>query len=205
MLRRLLDILVALFALLISSPLLAVLGVAVRVDSPGPAFYGGRRVGKDGRVFKLWKLRSMAADADRAGPGVTAKHDLRITRVGRFLRQTKLDELPQMWNLLVGDLTLVGPRAETPELVERYTPDQKWILSVTPGLTSPGTLFYATEQEDSFPVNVPAEDYYLQQLLDRKLQIDREYLESRSMLSDLRVVFRTVRHVLRALAGRSAR
>jgi lipopolysaccharide/colanic/teichoic acid biosynthesis glycosyltransferase len=147
----------------------------------------------------------MVADADRVGPDVTAKHDQRITRVGRFLRRTKLDELPQLWNLLVGDLTLVGPRAETPDLVERYTPGQRWILSVKPGLTSPGTLYYATEQEDSFPVDMPAEEYYLQHLLGRKLEIDREYMRSRTALSDLKVLLATARHVLRSLIGRESR
>lgn len=203
MLRRLVDSLVALLALAISSPLLVILMVAVRLDSPGGAFYGGRRVGKDGRVFKLWKLRSMTFDADRMGPGVTAKHDQRITRVGHFLRRTRLDELPQFWNLFVGDLTLVGPRAEAPELIERYTPAQRWILSVKPGLTGPGTLFYATVQEDSFPTDVPAEEYYLRHLLDRKLQIDREYLESRTPQSDVKIVVRTIRYVLTALMGSS--
>jgi len=204
MIRRLVDVLVALAALLIIGPVVLVLALAVRLGSPGPAFFGGPRVGKGGRTFRLWKLRTMVANAYNMGPSITAKDDSRITRLGSFLRVTRLDELPQFWNLLVGDLTLIGPRAEDPEVFERYTPDQRWILSVKPGLTGAGTIFYAMHQEDALPKGELTEEYYLERLLEDKLRIDREYLKHQTAWSDLGILLRTGWYAVTTLLRRRA-
>jgi len=204
MIRRLVDVLVAIAALVLAGPLVVVLALAVRLQSPGPAFYGGPRVGKGGRPFKLWKLRTMVSDAYLMGPGITAKGDPRITRIGEFLRGARLDELPQFWNLLVGEVTLIGPRAEDPKILERYTPEQRWILSVKPGLTGPGTIFYAMNQEDTLPKGESTEEYYLDRLLDKKLRIDREYLEHQTLWSDIGILLRTGWYAVSTLFRRRA-
>ena len=201
MMRRFTDVLVALLVLIVASPLFAVLCVAIPIDSPGSPFYGGRRVGRDGRLFRMWKFRTMVANADAVGPGITGARDPRITRLGAFLRATKLDELPQCWNLLTGEMTLVGPRAEVPDIVARYTPEQREILSALPGITGPGQIYYTTDQADAIPEGVNADDFYVEHLLGPKLEIDRAYLRSRSPWTDAKIVFETIGLVLRSVAG----
>ena len=122
--RRLFDIVFALMALAVLSPVILMITLAVFVSSPGNPFYGGRRAGKDGRNFRMWKFRTMVNGAAKMGP-ITGKNDPRVTPLGRILRKTKLDELPQFFNLLLGDMTLVGPRPESPEIVALYTPTQR--------------------------------------------------------------------------------
>ena len=196
MLRRLVDVLTAILALVITGPLIILLALAVRLQSPGPAFFGGPRVGKDGRCFKLWKLRTMVSNAYKAGPNITSKDDPRITRLGASLREARLDELPQFWNLLVGDVTLIGPRAEDPEILERYPLEHRWILSVKPGLTGPGTIYYALHQEDTLPTGESTEEHYLGRLLDEKLTIDRDYLERQSAWTDLGILLQTAKYAV---------
>jgi lipopolysaccharide/colanic/teichoic acid biosynthesis glycosyltransferase len=204
MMRRAIDLLVAAIALPLAAPLGALLALAIRLDSPGNPLYGGWRVGKDGRRFRMWKFRTMVADADRVGPGITGKRDARITRVGALLRRTKLDELPQLINLLTGELTLVGPRAEVPDIVARFTPEQRAVLSVKPGITGPGQIFYTTDQADAIPEGVAADDYYVEHLLGPKIAIDLDYLRTRTVGSDLKMVGSTFGLMLRALLGRVA-
>ena len=204
MTRRLADLLAAVVALPLLAPVFLLVALAVRLDSRGNPFYGGRRVGKDGRVFRMWKFRTMVANADRIGPGITGKQDARVTRVGAFLRTTKLDELPQLINLLTGDLTLVGPRAEVPDIVARYTPAQREILTVKPGITGPGQIYYTTDQADAIPEGVAADDYYVEHLLDPKLAIDLAYIRHRTISSDVKILAETAGLVMRSLAGRRA-
>src|SRR5450759_1572319 len=123
--KRAIDLTLAIPGLILVSPLIAVAAAAVKLESRGPAFYHGLRMGRDGREFRIVKLRSMSAGADRIGPAVTSADDLRITRVGRVLRRTRLDELPQLWNVIWGEMSLVGPRPEYPEYVKLYTPEQR--------------------------------------------------------------------------------
>ena len=199
MLRRLCDIVVAALALIGLSPLLLALALAVRVDSAGPSLYRGWRIGRHGRRFRMWKFRTMVANADHIGPSITASKDPRVTRLGEFLRRTKMDELPQFWNLLVGDLTLVGPRPEAPDIVEIYTPEQRRVLNDKPGITGPTQLHYVTENTDLIPAGIPADKYYVQHLLDHKLQLDLRYSETRTAASDVRIVFETVLLVARSI------
>ena len=204
MIRRIVDLLVAFPALLLLAPVFLAVAVAIRLDSAGNPFYGGRRVGLLGRTFRMWKFRTMVADADRRGPGITANADPRITRLGAFLRRTKLDELPQFFNLLSGELTLVGPRAEVPDIVERYSEAQRAILEAKPGITGPGQIHYTTDQQQEIPAGVAADDYYVQHLLGPKLQIDLDYLRRRTWRSDLGIVWMTVRVMAAGLLGRGA-
>src|SRR4030042_5539903 len=145
MMKRLFDFSSALIGLIVLSPLLLITSVVIKLTSPGPIFHRGERVGLDGRLFYLYKFRTMVADAASMGPGITAQNDQRVTRTGRFLRATKIDELPQLINVLKGDMSLVGPRPEDPRYVEQYTPDEKQILKVRPGITSAASLTYRHE------------------------------------------------------------
>lgn len=195
--RRVLDITISAVALLVLLPLLIVIAVLVVVSSKGGALYGGMRVGRNGRLFRMWKFRTMMRDADRLGSGVPTQADPRITRIGHSLRKTKLDELPQFWNVLMGDMTLVGPRPEVMDALALYSPEQREILKHKPGLTSPGQIFYATNLEPLIPDGVDTSRFYVDQLLDHKLKIDFEYLARQTFLSDCRVVLDTAKYVLR--------
>ncbi|MGA2736248.1 MAG: sugar transferase [Bryobacteraceae bacterium] len=198
--RRFVDIIVAAMALALLSPLLAALMLAVFISSPGNPFYGGWRAGQNGRNFRMWKFRTMIANAAKMGP-ITGKNDPRVTPLGRILRKTKLDELPQFFNLLSGDMTLVGPRPESPEIVALYTPSQRVVLAVKPGLTGKVQLESGDESE-TIPEGVRALDYYLTHLMDRKLQMDLDYLRGRTVFTDIKVVLATAGLVFRAFAGR---
>lgn len=200
MIQRLVDILVASFVLVLLSPIFAFVSFIIVCGSPGNPFYGGWRIGKDGVRFRMWKFRTMVVGADRLGGSIAANGDPRITGIGSFLRTTKIDELPQFFNLLLGDLTLVGPRPEDPAIVEHYTAEQKQTLNVKPGITGPGQIYYTTDQVDSIPEGVSADQYYLEHLLDKKLRLDLDYLKLRTPLSDCRVVWQTIVLMARALA-----
>src|SRR6266446_3036452 len=168
--KRGFDLLVALLGLVVTSPIVAVAAVAARLDSPGPAFYSGPRVGRNGAVFRIHKLRTMAAGAEVRGPAVTAGDDPRITRVGRVLRRTKLDELPQLLNVVKGEMSLVGPRPEHPAYVEGYTAEQRRLLSVRPGMTGPAALAFIDEEETLRGLN--PEDRYVTDVMPQKLALE---------------------------------
>jgi len=192
--RRLIDIVASGAGLITLSPLFFLIGVWIKLDSPGTVFYRGLRMGKGGKLFRLYKFRTMGAHADRQGPGITAAGDTRITRVGRFLRRTKLDELPQLINVLKGEMSLVGPRPEDPRYAAGYTEEQKEILRFKPGITSAASLAYRNEE-----ALLTAEDWeqvYRDKILPDKLQIDLEYLRQRSVMKDIRLVFHTLARVL---------
>ena len=195
--RRVLDVVVAIIGLALTSPILIVAAIAVRMDSPGRALFGAPRIGRGGREFHMWKLRSMYTGSAAAGPPITAADDPRVTRTGRLLRKTKVDELPQLFNVLVGDMSVVGPRPEDPGIVLRYTPRQMETLRVRPGITGPGSLFYEREQVHTIPEDVPADEYYIEHLLGPKLDLELEYLENRTLGKDLRIIWETVAHLIR--------
>lgn len=198
--RRFIDIIVALLALAALSPLLIAVMLAVVISSPGNPFYGGWRAGKDGRNFRMWKFRTMVNGAAGMGP-ITGKNDSRVTPLGRILRKTKLDELPQFFNVLWGDMTLVGPRPESPEIVALYTPSQRVVLAVKPGVTGKVQLESGDESE-TIPEGVPAYDYYLTHLMDRKLCMDLDYLRGRTVFTDVKIVLGTAGLMFRAFARR---
>ncbi len=199
LLKRGLDIAVAGSVLSVVVPLVGVAGAAVKLDSPGPMFYRSRRVGQDGRPFDLLKLRTMsAAPAAQAGPQVTASTDARITRVGRWLRRTKLDELPQLWNVVIGDVSLVGPRPEAPRYVERYPAEYEEILRVRPGLTDRATLLYVDE-ESILGAAADPEAFYVAEVMPRKMALYRTYVQNPSLREDVSILTETGAKVLRRL------
>lgn len=204
--RRLVDAVVSASALLLLFPLMVAIGTGIVLDSPGNPFYRAWRVGKDGRKFRMWKFRTMATagSAWQRGPGITAKGDARITRLGRILRRSKLDELPQFLNVLAGQMTLVGPRPEAPDFVAFYDAGQREVLRVKPGVTGRVQIASA-EESDSIPEGVHPDHYYVANLMGPKLALDLNYLETRTAWSDVRIVLETVRMVARVMARMALR
>ncbi|MBV9447568.1 MAG: sugar transferase [Streptosporangiaceae bacterium] len=190
--RRAVDVCVAGIALVIAGPVIALLAAAVRLTSRGPAFYRQVRMGSSGRQFTILKLRSMVSGADRAGPLVTSRADSRVTKLGALLRAAKLDELPQLINVLRGDMTLIGPRPEVPRFIPCYDNHELDILTVRPGLTGPGQIFYTQVQQATDLDGVDPEEHYATCELHAKLAIDLDYLRRRSLRFDLLIVVRTI-------------
>lgn len=187
-LKRALDLAIAALLLLILAPLMLLLAAAVRYSSPGPALFRQQRVGRGGRLFWLYKFRTMRADP--SGPAITAAGDRRITPIGRWLRRSKLDELPQLLNVLRGEMSLVGPRPEVPRYVERYTPDQRAVLAVRPGITGPSQISFRDEERLLASAEKP-EAYYVDVLMPQKLAIDLQYVRHPSLTRDLQLLLRT--------------
>ena len=194
MAQRLFDLIPSLAGLLALSPLLLFLAVLIKLDSPGPVFYRARRVGRGGREFSLYKLRTMVDRADSAGPGITTSGDPRVTRIGRFLRRTKLDELPQLINVVRGEMSLVGPRPEDPRYVALYDRRQKRVLEVRPGLTSPASFHFRAEEELLAGENW--EETYIRDIMPRKIEMELEYLSRKTLGSDLGLILKTLAALL---------
>ena len=191
--RRVLDVIASAAGLLILSPLFAALALAVKLSSRGPVLHRGERVGRGGRPFFLFKFRSMRVG--ESGPAITRAGDPRVTAVGRVLRKSKLDELPQLINVLRGDMSLVGPRPEAPRYVALYDDAQRRILAARPGLTSPASLEYRAEEEQL--VGDDWERLYVETIMPAKLRIDLDYLGRRTLASDLRVIAATLAALFR--------
>jgi lipopolysaccharide/colanic/teichoic acid biosynthesis glycosyltransferase len=194
--KRLVDLALALPALATAAPLVAGLAALVRLTSPGPAFYVQTRVGRGQRPVRLFKLRSMRVDADRLGPHVTAAGDPRVTRLGAFLRRTKLDELPQLWNVVCGDMSLVGPRPEAERYVAQYRPEWLALLEVRPGITDLASLVFRDEESLLAGAN-DRERAYVEAILPAKLKLALEGVARSSLAYDLELLVRTVLVVLR--------
>jgi lipopolysaccharide/colanic/teichoic acid biosynthesis glycosyltransferase len=186
------DVTISFFGLLFLTPLFIYIAFSIKRDSPGPVFFRGPRVGRGRKVFQILKFRTMFERADSyTGPRVTAKGDSRITTIGRWLRDTKLNELPQLWNVLVGEMSLVGPRPEDPEVAARWPePFKQEIFSVRPGITSPASVVYRDEETLLASANVM--DDYLRGILPSKLRLDSLYVRSRSLITDMDVLFWTL-------------
>lgn len=195
-LRRVIDLLASTIGLVLLAPVLAVIGIAIKRDSQGPVVFTQQRVGQHGRLFTLYKFRTMTA-ANSGGPSVTVSGDARITRVGQRLRSTKLDELPQLVNVAIGDMSLVGPRPEVPEYVAQWpAEDAAVILSAKPGITDPMTV--ELRREEAILAAAPdPEAYYREVLLPQKAQAYVAYVRSRTIWTDLKVLAETLRAVVR--------
>lgn len=195
--KRLFDVVGSSVGLVALSPLLALAAIAIRLESPGPAFFLQERVGRHGRHFSIIKLRTMRAARPGETRQITVGRDPRITRFGHFLRQTKLDELPQLLNVLKGDMSLVGPRPEVPAYVERYSPEQRAVLlSVRPGMTDFAAIEFSNEAEILASAEDP-ESTYVNEIMPKKFALYRRYVEQRSLGLDIQLIFRTVAKLVR--------
>lgn len=189
-LPRVFDVVLAAAGLLLTSPLLLAAALTVELTSPGGALFRQKRVGRQGQIFTLYKLRTMRAS--ETGPQVTRGNDPRITRAGKFLRKTKLDELPTFWNVLKGDMAMVGPRPEVPRYVRLEEPVWQRVLSVRPGITDPVTLNLRSEEDLLLHVEGDTEQYYLTELQPKKMKGYVDYLQTRNWHTDLNVLWRTL-------------
>ena len=193
-LKRACDVTGALLGLAVLWPLLLVIAAAIVVRDGKPVLFRQERVGRDGRPFRLWKFRTMTAGAEQRGRQITVGADPRITRIGRWLRAMKLDELPQLVNVLRGEMSLVGPRPEVPRYVALYTPAQRAVLALTPGITDPASLRYYDESRVLAGAADP-DRLYVDEILPEKIRLNLEYAARATAWSDLGVVFATVRRL----------
>lgn len=192
MAKRLFDVIVSALLLVLLAPLGLLLALAIKLDSPGPVFFRQERVGLHGKLFRIHKLRTMVADAPAQGPALTIGHDARVTRFGRWLRRSKLDELAQLIDVLRGDMSLVGPRPEVPRYVALYpTALRERVLSVRPGITDPASLAHADEADELAQASNP-ERHYIDVVMPRKLQAAAAYAQQATLMSDLGVIGRSL-------------
>jgi lipopolysaccharide/colanic/teichoic acid biosynthesis glycosyltransferase len=191
MIKRVFDIAVSAVALLLLLPLFGLIALAIKLDSPGPVFFKQCRIGRNFRRFWIYKFRTMIADAPAQGGELTVGADSRITRIGGWLRQFKLDELPQLFNIIKGDMALVGPRPEVPRYVEMFRQDYEEILKLRPGLTDLASLKYRNEATLLARADNP-EAEYIAHLLPDKIRLAKEYRRRAGLLFDLRLTARTV-------------
>lgn len=190
--KRLFDVIFAALALVVLAPVLVVVAAWVRWDSPGTVFFRQTRVGRDGKLFRIYKFRTMHAHAEKAGPAITIGADPRITRSGNWLRRTKVDELPQFINVLFGDMSVVGPRPEVPAYVSMYPePVRHQVLSVRPGITDVASIEFRDESSMLGQSNDP-EQAYVEQILPIKLRYATQYVQSHTLWGDLKIIARTV-------------
>lgn len=195
--KRIFDLIASAVALVILAPLILLLGIAVWLSSPGPIIFKHRRVGLDGKHIKVFKFRTMTDGAEALGRETSGTNDPRITRLGGYLRQTKLDELPQLINVLCGQMSLVGPRPEIPFYVERYCEDDRVVLTMRPGITDPSTLEMA--DLDSIMQSrgtTSAAEFYEREVLPRKLALQRQYIAERTFFGDISILIRTVFRII---------
>jgi lipopolysaccharide/colanic/teichoic acid biosynthesis glycosyltransferase len=193
--KRMFDFAVAAVGLLVLSPLMLCAAFLIKVDSPGPIFFKQERVGKGFRPFLIYKFRTMVQDASQRGSSITVGADPRITRIGRFLRKTKFDELPQIINVLKGEMSLVGPRPEVAKYVELFRADYEEILSIRPGITDLASIKYEDEA-DLLGRSANPEEEYLRRVLPDKLKLAKEYVNRSSFLFDARLILTTLPRLL---------
>lgn len=199
-LKRAFDILVSAILLLLLSPILLFFAIWIKLDSPGPVFYRQERVTTYGRIFRIFKFRTMKVDADKMGSLVTLKNDDRITLVGHVIRRYRLDELPQLLNILTGDMSLVGTRPEVAKYVAAYTPEMKATLLLPAGVTSTASILFKDEEEliaKFILEGMEVDDIYITKVLPEKMHYNLSYLKNYSFLGDLKLMVRTVLKVFK--------
>ena len=194
--KRAFDLLFTIPGLLILLPIFVVIAIWIKIDSPGTIFIRQERVGKDGKHFRIYKFRTMVANAEQMGPPITVGDDPRITKAGRVLRKYKLDELPQLINVVKGEMSLVGPRPEVPYYVSMYSEEQRLVLSLTPGITDPASIRYKDENKLLAAICDRSGDepemVYIREVMPEKIRINLEYAARANVASDFLVIMRTL-------------
>ena len=193
---RFCDIVFSAIGLLLLSPLFLLVYILIRCESKGGGFYCQQRVGRDGRMFDLYKFRSMRTGSDKKGLITVGGHDSRITRMGYFIRKYKIDELPQLWNVLKGDMSLVGPRPEVKKYVDLYTEEQRRVLSVRPGITDYASIEYVDENEILGNAEDP-DRVYVEEIMPAKIKLNMRYIENRNLNEYFKIIGLTFINILR--------
>lgn len=194
MLKRLFDIVISGCGIIVLSPLFLVIAIWIKLDSKGPVFYRQVRVGKENKDFRIFKFRSMKEGSDNGSLVTIGERDSRITRSGHFIRKFKLDELPQLINVFMGDMSLVGPRPEVRHYVDYWTPKQMHVLDVRPGITDPASIKFRNENELLDKADNP-EEYYINVIMQEKIRLYLEYVENHSLWYDIKLIFQTIKVV----------
>ena len=193
--KRIFDIVASGCGLIVLSPLFLILAIWIKLDSKGPVFYRQVRVGRNNRDFRIFKFRSMREGSDQGSLVTIGGHDSRITRSGYVLRKFKLDELPQLINVFVGDMSLVGPRPEVRHYVDFWTPEQMHVLDVRPGITDPASIKFRNENDLLDKADNP-EEYYINVIMQEKIRLYLEYVENHNLWYDIKLIFQTIKVVL---------
>lgn len=196
--KRLFDVVASGLGLILLSPIFMILAIWIKLDSKGPVFYRQVRVGKDNKDFRIIKFRSMRVGADKGSLVTIGGRDSRVTRSGYFIRKFKLDELPQLLNVFLGDMSLVGPRPEVRHYVDYWTPEQMHVLDVRPGITDPASIKFRNENELMEKVENP-EKYYLEVIMQEKIKLYLEYVENHSFWGDIGLIFKTFWTVVKVI------
>lgn len=194
MLKRIFDIVISGCGIIVLSPLFLVIAIWIKLDSKGPVFYRQVRVGKENKDFRIFKFRSMKEGSDNGSLVTIGERDSRITRSGHFIRKFKLDELPQLINVFMGDMSLVGPRPEVRHYVDYWTPTQMHVLDVRPGITDPASIKFRNENQLLDKADNP-EEYYINVIMQEKIRLYLEYVENHSLWYDIKLIFQTIKVV----------
>jgi len=189
--KRSLDIFLSCIGLIILLPFFAVIAMLIKFDSKGPVFFRQERIGRNFIAFKIYKFRTMTVDAANKGPQITVGGDKRVTRIGKFLRKYKIDELPQLINVLKGEMSFVGPRPEVRKYVELFKQDYQKLLKIRPGITDPASVKYS-EEESVLSLSNNWEEDYIKRILPEKIQLSSQYINHHNMLIDLNLIFKTI-------------
>ena len=195
MLKRIFDITLSLFGLIILLPFMLITALLIKIDSKGPVFFKQIRVTKNGKEFKIFKYRTMRVGSDKYSQ-ITVGKDGRITKIGSFLRKYKLDEIPQLINVLIGDMSLVGPRPEVPKYVALYTDEQKEILKVRAGITDYASIEFSDEN-DLLASEEEPEKAYIEKIMPKKIELNKKYLSEISILTDIKIILLTIKKILK--------
>ena len=195
MLKRIFDIILSLFGLIILLPFMLIIAILIKIDSKGPVFFKQIRVTKNGKEFKIFKYRTMRVGSDKYSQ-ITVGKDERITKIGSFLRKYKLDEIPQLINVLIGDMSLVGPRPEVPKYVALYTDEQKEILKVRAGITDYASIEFSNEN-DLLALEEDPEKAYIEKVMPKKIELNKKYLSEISVLMDIKIILLTIKKILK--------
>src|SRR5690554_977990 len=195
MIKRIFDIVFSFFGLIIFLPLLLILAILLKIESKGPLFYLQSRVGRYGKDFKIFKFRTMFVGSDKKGLLTLGDRDPRVTRIGYYLRKYKLDELPQLINVLIGNMSFVGPRPEVRKYVDYYSKEDLIILNVKPGITDYASITYRDEAELLKGTSNP-EQFYIENIMPKKIELNKKYINSPSLLTDLKIIFSTIQIII---------
>ena len=195
MLKRIFDITLSLFGLIILLPFMLIIAILIKIDSKGSVFFKQIRVTKNGKEVKIFKYRTMRVGSDKYSQ-ITVGKDGRITKIGSFLRKYKLDEIPQLINVLIGDMSLVGPRPEVPKYVALYTDEQKEILKVRAGITDYASIEFSDEN-DLLALEEEPEKAYIEKIMPKKIELNKKYLSETSVLTDIKIILLTIKKILK--------
>lgn len=190
-LKRFFDIVVSFIGILILLPIFLIIAIVIKLSSKGPVFFRQVRVGKGGKEFRIFKFRTMVVDAEKKGMQITVDGDSRITKPGKFLRKSKMDELPQLINVLIGDMSFVGPRPEVPKYVAMYNENQRSILKIRPGITDIASIIYRDENLILAKSENP-EETYIKEIMPKKIELNVKYIKKMSVIYDIGLIFKTI-------------